>query len=205
MQLRHLSAYKFETISEYRIFKKEVRQIESEIKEESIGGSSKEVTPSCKATKQEKKEASRTEQQLDKISSMMQQLNTRMEELEQKQNASGDVEEQVHSHQQTFKQDTFHSQPPGNSHPQASYNQSQYYDNAPQQPRQFRPTGWRGPKHFRGPRPMPRGQGPFVGQGRGQYSYRPTRPIGLNQFRPDFRTCWTCGDVGHLSRDCHLN
>ena len=48
-----------------------------------------------------------------------------------------------------------------------------------------------------------RGQGPFVGQGRGRGSYTPARPLASTSFQP--RGCYSCGGTDHIARNCPSN
>ena len=249
-QLRHLAAFKFETTSDYRTLKKEVRQIENDLGDDKPTDGATKSKSSDKAAKcnsinkKEEQHETKMEKQFDKITSMLEKLNTRMDVFEtEKANEAQNLETSTPACQQVRQQRQHSSQPQATSQSQHSDTQAQYqpnfyggaaqsqmyqpppqmYQQLPQmyqQPQQYqqgnfygqqpyyqqppyRPMGWRGRKHMRGPRGnRARGQGPFIGQGRGNNAYRFQRPNASYTFMPE---CYACHNRGHIARDCPLN
>ena len=176
VELKIASAFKYETTSDYNMFKAEIRKLEQEFQSRKSTGKSKQ----CQATTLKPENS-----ELGEIKSLLEKMNARIEVLEKEKGQTNVMQQYPQNRRGN----------PGETEANPKTRGSD---------RGYHVRGQRGPRHFTGMRDQFQGRRPFRGQGRGTESYRPKRPFGSNMFKPHIQ-CYSCNEYGHFASECPLN
>jgi len=196
MKIKQAAAVKFELVKDYDQLKIEVRKIENEIN--TGENESEEIKTNCNATSKNKQK-NETEERLTKVETLLEKLNVTIAKLAGEGESNLNCQQQQSQPQPEYSQQQQHQSQP-EFYQQPEYSQQQQHQRQPEfyQPLQFN----KGPRHFRGAVATRMRAGlrtPYRGQGRGESSYRVTRPTAGNTFTPE---CFNCRGKGHIARNC---
>ena len=183
--IKHQAAYKNDMITDYNLFKMELRKIEAEMKE------SERETKKCSAAMNiEKKENS----ELSEVKQLLTKLNERMDKLEKNSGEKKPYQQQQQQRPQYDQRTSYGQQRP-------QYDQRTSYGQQRPQYDQRTSYGQERPSYVPGTTYRGRGQdsgyrGAYRGSTRGRGQDRANRPT---TFGP---ICYNCQNRGHIAKDC---